>query len=157
MSVWTKWMRQPQTVWLRRALFQIHLWTGLALGLYLVMLSLTGSALVYRNELDAYFRTPRPAYDATAKRLTADELRAAVQRAYPDHTVTRVGDRFSRRNPTIEIWVELDDARKERLFDPYTPPWGKKPVTRVLVNVGDRSSMHDLDGAVALAPLEGRA
>ena len=75
MSVWSKWMRQPQTVWLRRALFQIHLWTGLALGLYLVMLSLTGSALVYRNELDAYLRTPRPAFDAKAKRLTADELK----------------------------------------------------------------------------------
>ena len=120
MSVWTKWIRQPQTVWLRRAMFQIHLWTGLALGLYLVMLSLTGSALVYRNELDTYFRTPRPAYDAEARRLTADELRGAAQRAYPEHTVTRVGDRISRRNPTIEIWVEQGGTRKERLFDPYT-------------------------------------
>ena len=92
MSVWSKWTRQPQTVWLRRALFQIHLWIGLALGLYLVMLSLTGSALVYRNELDAYFRTVRPVYDAKARRLTSDELRSAALRAYPGHTVTRVGD-----------------------------------------------------------------
>jgi uncharacterized iron-regulated membrane protein len=120
MSVWTRWVRQPQTVWLRRALFQIHLWTGLALGLYLVVLSLSGSVLVYRNELDSYFRTPRPTYDANARRLTADELRAAAQRAYPDHTITRVGDRISRRNPTIEIWVERDGATKERLFNPYT-------------------------------------
>ena len=74
MSVWSKWVRQPQTVWLRRALFQIHLWTGLALGLYLVMLSVTGSVLVYRNELDGYFRTVRPAYDAKAR--AADDRRA---------------------------------------------------------------------------------
>ncbi|HXR44899.1 MAG TPA: PepSY-associated TM helix domain-containing protein, partial [Pseudolysinimonas sp.] len=120
MSVWSKWTRQPQTVWLRRALFQIHLWTGLALGLYLVMLSLTGSVLVYRNELDAYFRTVRPVYDAKARRLTSDELRSAALRAYPGHTVTRVGDRISRRNPTIEIWVERAGERKERLFNPYT-------------------------------------
>jgi uncharacterized iron-regulated membrane protein len=40
-----------------QALFQIHLWTGLALGLYVVMLSITGSALVYRNELDRFFAT----------------------------------------------------------------------------------------------------
>jgi len=28
-------------VWLRRASFQIHLWIGLAIGLYIVMLSIT--------------------------------------------------------------------------------------------------------------------
>jgi len=120
MSVWTKWMRQPQTVWLRRALFQVHLWIGLALGLYLVMLSLTGSALVYRNELDAMFRTPRPAFDAKATRLTSDELKARAERAYPGYTVTRVGERITRRNPTIEVWVEKGGTRKERLFNPYT-------------------------------------
>ena len=120
MSVWTKWMRQPQTVWLRRAFFQIHLWTGLGLGLYLVMLSLTGSALVYRNELDAMLRTPRPTFDAQAKRFTADELKAIAEKTYPGYTVTRVGDRVTRRNPTIEIWVEKNGDKKERLFDPYT-------------------------------------
>ena len=40
-----QWARQPQNVWLRRALFQVHLWTGLAIGLYIVMLSVTGSVL----------------------------------------------------------------------------------------------------------------
>ncbi len=34
--------------------------------------------------------------------------------------MTRVGDRISRRNPTIEIWVEQGGERKERLFNPYT-------------------------------------
>src|SRR6187200_1526262 len=106
MSVWQRWARQPQRVWLRRALFQIHLWTGLGLGLYLVMLSVTGSALVYRNELDGLFRTARPTYDAKARRLTGDQLRGFAERAYPGYTVTRVGDRITRFNPTIEIWVE---------------------------------------------------
>ena len=84
------------------------------------MLSLTGSALVYRNELDRYFATPRPTFDAGARRLTADELKAAAAREYPGWNVTRVGDRISRRNPTIEIWVEREGERKERLFNPYT-------------------------------------
>src|SRR5438093_556339 len=38
MNLWKQWLQQPQRVWLRRALFQIHLWTGLALGVYLVVL-----------------------------------------------------------------------------------------------------------------------
>ena len=120
MGVWTNWVRRPQTVWLRRAMFQIHLWTGLALGLYLVMLSLTGSALVYRNELDRYFATPRPTFDAKATRLTSDQLKGMAQRVYPGYAVTRVGDRISRRNPTIEIWLEQGGKKLERLFNPYT-------------------------------------
>src|SRR5262245_910992 len=60
MSLLKRWLQQPQRVWLRRALFQVHLWTGLALGVYVVVLSVTGSALVYRAELVALFRTPVP-------------------------------------------------------------------------------------------------
>jgi uncharacterized iron-regulated membrane protein len=50
-----RFFHQPQRVWLRRALFQLHLWTGLGLGLYVMMLSLTGSVLVYRTELYRFF------------------------------------------------------------------------------------------------------
>jgi uncharacterized iron-regulated membrane protein len=118
--VWNQWVRQPQQLWLRRAFFQVHLWAGLAIGLYIVLLSITGSALVYRNELDRFFSTPRPRFDANAKRLSADEMRAAAERAYPGWAITRVGDRVTRRNPTVEIWVERGSEKKERLFDPYT-------------------------------------
>jgi uncharacterized iron-regulated membrane protein len=33
--------------------FQVHLWNGISLGLYIVFISVTGSVLVYRNELYA--------------------------------------------------------------------------------------------------------
>ena len=39
MSFAERWMRRPQNVWLRRALFQVHLWTGIAVGLYVVAIS----------------------------------------------------------------------------------------------------------------------
>ena len=42
--------------------------SGLIIGLYVVVLSLTGSALVYRNELDRYLATPHAAFDETARR-----------------------------------------------------------------------------------------
>ena len=32
---WQRWLRQPQRVWARRVLFQVHLWSGLGLGLSL--------------------------------------------------------------------------------------------------------------------------
>lgn len=50
-SAWQRWLRRPRDLWLRRAVFQVHLWSGIALGLYVFFVSVTGSVLVYRNEL----------------------------------------------------------------------------------------------------------
>jgi uncharacterized iron-regulated membrane protein len=119
-SLWQEWKNQPQRVWLRRALFQIHLWTGLLVGLYIVMLSATGSLLVYRVELDRWFRTPPVRFIEGAPHLSQDELRQAGSRAYPGWTITRVGDRIGRRNAAIEIWFERGEETKERFFNPYT-------------------------------------
>ena len=41
--------KQPKKTFLRRALFQIHLWTGVAVGVYMVFISITGSAVVFRQ------------------------------------------------------------------------------------------------------------
>ena len=45
------WLRRPQNVWLRRALFKIHLWSGIDIGLYVLVISISGSAIVFRNEI----------------------------------------------------------------------------------------------------------
>jgi uncharacterized iron-regulated membrane protein len=50
-SAWQRWVRQPQRTWLRRTVFQVHLWSGVGVGLYIFFISTTGSVLVYRNEL----------------------------------------------------------------------------------------------------------
>lgn len=55
MSETATWKHQPQKLWLRRALFQVHLWSGLAVGLYIVVISISGSILVYRSELRQTF------------------------------------------------------------------------------------------------------
>lgn len=40
----------PQRVWARRVLFQIHLWAGILLSLYLIVIGTTGSLLVFEDE-----------------------------------------------------------------------------------------------------------
>ena len=73
MNIWARWIRAPQTLWLRKAFFQLHLWTGVGVGLYVVMICLTGSVLVYRNELYIAF-SPQPIIvDGTGVSLTVDE------------------------------------------------------------------------------------
>lgn len=51
MNYWQRWTWQPQTTWLRKAAFQVHMWSGVGVGLYVLLVSVTGSVLVYRNEL----------------------------------------------------------------------------------------------------------
>ena len=51
-------MHQPQLLWFRKALFQVHLWLGIAIGLYICIISITGSAIVFRREL-AQWLIPR--------------------------------------------------------------------------------------------------
>lgn len=52
MSVWNQWIERPERVWVRRALFHIHLWVGAGVGLYIVLMSVTGSLIVFRNQLE---------------------------------------------------------------------------------------------------------
>lgn len=131
MNLWTRWVRQPQRVWLRRALFQVHLWTGLAIGLYVVVLSLTGSVLVYRNEIDRYLATPHAVFDERATPMTAEQIQAAAERAHPGWTVSAVNEgRYQVRtgrggvrrmpDPTASVVLERAGETRYRLFDPYT-------------------------------------
>lgn len=51
MSVLRNLLYHPRRLWLRRALFQIHLWAGVFLSVYLVVIALSGSVLVYQDAL----------------------------------------------------------------------------------------------------------
>jgi uncharacterized iron-regulated membrane protein len=44
-------LHHPRKLWLRRALFQVHLWAGILLSLYAVVISLSGSILVFQDEI----------------------------------------------------------------------------------------------------------
>src|SRR6185369_471535 len=89
MNIVTGWLRQPQRVWLRRAIFQVHLWTGLAIGLYVVIMSLTGSAVVFRGELGRAL-TPLQRVVPSGPRKSVEELTAIGQKLYPRFTVAEV-------------------------------------------------------------------
>jgi uncharacterized iron-regulated membrane protein len=56
MTYWRRWISHPQTVLLRRIVFQLHMWSGIGIGLYILLVSVTGSMVVYRNELYAAAR-----------------------------------------------------------------------------------------------------
>lgn len=116
LTAWQRWVRQPQKIWARRALFQVHLWSGIALGLYIFVISVTGSTLVYWNEL---YRaaTPDPIVsNGPGPRLTDGQLAAAARRIYPGYRVVKIS---RARNPDQAVAINLQrgDRTKHRLFD----------------------------------------
>src|SRR5437762_2950537 len=122
MSSWNQWVRQPQTLGLRKALFQIHLWTGIGLGIYVLLISITGSVLVFRNELYNYF-TARPVIvEASGPRMTEDALRARAEQAYPGYDVVQFFEKKKAPQEAVEIWMEqtVGEGKVQRLFNPYT-------------------------------------
>ena len=116
MTVLRRWLERPQGVWLRRAIFQVHLWVGVVAGLYMLMISVTGSVLVYRNELSRA-ATPAPRISTgSGPRLTDDELKQAAARLYPGYTPTSV-TRFKNEDQAVEVWLRQGDDLRKRLFD----------------------------------------
>lgn len=59
MSARQQWLHHPEKIGARNALFHIHLWTGAIVGLYVVLMSLTGSIIVHRAEMESAFPSSR--------------------------------------------------------------------------------------------------
>src|ERR1700722_18174126 len=49
---WQLWLEHPEKLRVHRPTFQIHLWVGMLAGLYIFVMSVSGSAIVYRNALE---------------------------------------------------------------------------------------------------------
>src|SRR5690606_10975811 len=102
---------------LRRALFNAHLVLALALGVYIVVISVSGSAVVFRGEMTRWaVQQSVPSTDG--ERLTGDALRAALERAYPHDTVVRFTESRRPSRP-VSVLLERDGIEHGRLFDHF--------------------------------------
>ena len=51
MTDWEQWLEHPEKVFVRQILFQVHLWVGAAAAGYIFLMSTSGSAIVFRNDV----------------------------------------------------------------------------------------------------------
>jgi uncharacterized iron-regulated membrane protein len=116
------WLRSPQRVFLRRAIFQIHLWTGVLLAVYAILIGLSGSALVFKNEIeratlpDLYHVAPG------SHLITLDETVHQIQSARPGWTAFALED-FSHQEQTTTLLMrsrEVTPNYRMVSFNPYT-------------------------------------
>jgi uncharacterized iron-regulated membrane protein len=112
------WLHHPQRLWLRRAIFQVHLWSGILLGLYVVIVCVSGSAVVFRTDLENHFSN-KMQVPVSGPPLTREQLQQSIERAYPGYAIrTLTPGRFASEATQVVLvrgWWE-----KQRVFNPYT-------------------------------------
>jgi len=118
MTLTQSWLRQPQKLWLRKALFQVHLWSGVALGIYTVVVCASGSAVVFRTDIENTL-SARTEVQNTGTLLTREQLKQSAQRLYPDFVIRSINrGRFA--TEATEIQMTRGWREKRRLFNPFT-------------------------------------
>lgn len=111
----------PRKVFLRRALFQIHLWTGIIVGIYAILIGVTGSVLVFSEELHhaevAQWRhVPVP---SNAQYASVDQWVASARKA------TGPGGNFNLTFPeqpgeTVQVNLYRGNTGTVAFVNPYT-------------------------------------
>ncbi len=107
----------PQTVWARRALFQVHLWLGVLTGLYVFVVCVSGAALVFRIDMQRAIypelftlRVSGPTADPVA-------IMESVTNAYPAATLSGI-DAPTTARPTYLAYATSGDRFLTLLLDP---------------------------------------
>lgn len=142
MSAWQQWVHRPQGLWVRRALVQIHLWVGIGAAIYVLLVSISGSAIVLRRELGRTFSRRVTVVPASTPRMNMEDLQGRVQRSHPGYEVYNV---LESERPDRPDQVVLGNGKRRisRLIDPYTG--ADLGNTQSLVNraLGWMTDLHD--------------
>lgn len=117
---WTR----PRQTWFRKVVFQIHLWAGLVIGLYALAIGVSGSALVFQDEIHA-------ALEPNVYKLQVTDRRAQLQavvdesvRRFPTHSVGGIAG-FDEPDSSLVLWMNpIPPAGPEQginiHFNPHT-------------------------------------
>ena len=128
--------RQPRRTWLRRALFQIHLWSGIAVGLIATVVGVSGSAIVYKDALDRVL-TPGLFATASGSRIDADALLTSAAHVHPAFPITYVAIGEGQRGKTNPWVFYFADPDKPELQLAYIDP----TTGRTLGTIGESSGL----------------
>jgi uncharacterized iron-regulated membrane protein len=122
-------LHHPRKLLLRRALFQVHLWAGVLLSLYVVVIALTGSVLVFRTELTkAMLPKELSIYDAS-QAMSIEEVLQKFQLAYPGATLQNLQTPSPRMPAYLLTAREADGHGLTFIADPLTARLWAQPRT----------------------------
>lgn len=116
-----EYIHRPQRLWIRKAMFQVHLWVGLLLVIYAILIGVSGSVLVLREEFERWTGL-NPDYgviEATGPQLTYGEVAAILRDKYPKSKASLV---YAPRAKDPAYLAYMSNGRKTMVVSvqPYT-------------------------------------
>lgn len=118
----------------KNALLVFHRWAGISAGLIIVLVGVTGSILVFEDELDVALNPDLYIAEPDGLRLPIDEITSRTARTYPGWQpafVSRLDDAPG-RTLTVTL-VDPDGSERQVFVNPFTAEI-----------VGERSSLSSL-------------
>jgi uncharacterized iron-regulated membrane protein len=123
------WLHAPQRVWLRRAIFQIHLWLGLILAAYSVVIGLTGATLIFNDEIQEAVYSRELHIEPSARQTTFAAILSSVEAARPGWRaagITDIGEGATTRGydtkPILITMRRLSNLKSTDLRYVYVDP-----------------------------------
>jgi uncharacterized iron-regulated membrane protein len=118
------WLRSPQRVWLRRAIFQIHLWLGLIVALYCVIIGLSGSALVFKGEIEHATQAQVHHLAPTPRTVALEQTVRSIEAGRPGWIASGLKD-FEKKDEATTVLMRQktgapDSNYRMVSFNPYT-------------------------------------
>jgi uncharacterized iron-regulated membrane protein len=141
-------LHHPRKLFLRKALFQIHLWAGILLSLYVIVIALTGSILVFENELTATTLPPHLSAYTPTHTASIPTVMDAFHRAYPTAHVTDLYTPWPVIPAYLLVAVSANGSQFNVAADPATAALYPQPYTWV-------QWIHDLHVFLLLSPAYG--
>lgn len=132
---------EKYTVWqlLRKAFVKIHLYAGLVSGLIVIAVCLSGTLYVYNTEVREYSNPELHFVEQGDKRMSADELRAALEGAEQSTIVGLNWTEDPERSVQFTLLAEGEKGRGTTYYvNPYT--------AEVLGNSSDKTAAAEFMG-----------
>lgn len=102
----------------RRIVFNLHLYIGLAAGLFLVLTGLTGSMIVFREEIEKLMHPELLETVARGERVRVQTLLNTVNQAYPEEKIVSIR---MPRTPRETYLFKMNSAHDLFVYaDPYS-------------------------------------
>jgi uncharacterized iron-regulated membrane protein len=112
--------RSPQKTFLRKAMFQVHLWTGVLLSIYIALIGISGSITVFRLDIVENIPSALQHRPLDAKQYKSlDEIAATIQAAVPQGKVASILAPDEDKHAYASL-VKTRDDMKFVVVDPYT-------------------------------------
>jgi uncharacterized iron-regulated membrane protein len=129
MSFLHTFVHHPRKLFLRRALFQVHLWSGVLLSLYVVIIALTGSILVFRTELTRAQLPPNFSHYNASHTASLQQVIASFLTQYPNAHLNTL-QTSSPQLPAFYLYATDAHHQPLRLIaDPITAAISPQPRT----------------------------